>query len=233
MFTGLVEEIGRVARIYDENGVKVLVESVEGLTFEGSSPGDSISVNGVCLTIMEMSVDESGDKKRKLMLFGCAPETLRRTNLGELVEGSEVNLERALTPSSRVGGHFVEGHIDCTGEILETRKEIESLWVRIGVPVGKGEILAYIVEKGYIALDGTSLTICSVHEDESNASGWFEVMLIEYTQSKVCLARKKVGDSVNIEVDILAKYVHKARGKVQEAVLQTWQAVKSSVAGAY
>lgn len=158
--------------------------------------GDSISINGTCLTVTEFDTD--------LFEFsvGLSPETLRKTSLGELESGSLVNLERALSPSTRMGGHFVQGHVDGTGEILDMKPEGDSLWVK--VKVGR-DLLKYIVPKGFIAVDGTSLTVVDVFDEEA----CFNFMLVAYTQQKIVIPLKKVGQKVNLEVDILGKYVER------------------------
>lgn len=158
--------------------------------------GDSISVNGTCLTVTEFSKDE--------FKVGVAPETLRRTNLGSLKEGSGVNLERAVSAHTRMGGHFVQGHVDTIAEIAETRQDGNAITFRLK-PRDKS-VLRYIVEKGFVTLDGASLTITAVDDDE----GWLEVMLIAYTQEKVVMGEKRQGEDVNIEVDMVGKYVEKS-----------------------
>lgn len=158
--------------------------------------GDSISVNGTCLTVTEFDKDA--------FKIGVAPETLRRTNLGSLKEGSGVNLERALRPDTRMGGHSVQGHVDTIAEIVETREDGNAISFRMK-PREK-DVLRYIVEKGFICLDGASLTITAVNDDE----GWFEIMMIAYTQEKVVMGQKKQGDDVNVEVDMAGKYVEKS-----------------------
>jgi len=158
--------------------------------------GDSISVNGTCLTVTDFGKNE--------FKVGVAPETLRRTNLGSLKEGSGVNLERAVSASTRMGGHFVQGHVDTIATILETRQDGNAITFRLQ-PRDKS-VLRYIVEKGYVTLDGASLTITAVDDD----SAWWEVMLIAYTQEKVVMGKKKKGDDVNVEVDMVGKYVEKS-----------------------
>lgn len=158
--------------------------------------GDSISVNGTCLTVTDFGKNE--------FKVGVAPETLRRTNLGSLKEGSGVNLERAVSASTRMGGHFVQGHVDTIATILETRQDGNAITFRLQ-PRDKS-VLRYIVEKGYVTLDGASLTITAVDDD----SAWWEVMLIAYTQEKVVMGKKKTGDDVNVEVDMVGKYVEKS-----------------------
>ena len=158
--------------------------------------GDSISINGTCLTVT--SFDETTFK------VGVAPETLRRTNLGSLKQNSGVNLERAVSASTRMGGHFVQGHVDTVATILKITPDGNALTFRLQ-PRDR-EVLRYVVEKGYVTLDGASLTITKVDEVE----GWWEVMLIAYTQEKIVTASKKPGEEVNVEVDQIGKYVEKA-----------------------
>lgn len=136
--------------------------------------------------------------------MGVAPETLRRTNLGELKKNSGVNLERAVSASTRMGGHFVQGHVDTVATILEIRPDGNALTFRLQ-PRDRS-VLRYIVEKGYVTLDGASLTVTQVNDNE----GWWEVMLIAYTQEKIVTAAKKAGDGVNVEIDVVGKYVEKA-----------------------
>lgn len=135
---------------------------------------------------------------------GVAPETLRRTNLGNLTEGSKVNLERAVSASTRMGGHFVQGHVDTIAKILSVTPDGNSLIFR--VQPREKEVLRYVVEKGYVTLDGASLTVTKVND----AEGWWEVMLIAYTQERIVTASKKAGDEVNVEIDIVGKYVEKS-----------------------
>lgn len=191
MFTGIVEELGQVigcrptATGFD---LSVNCKTVLGDT----QLGDSIAVNGVCLTVTELGADSFS--------AGLAPETRARTNLDTLTPGTAVNLERSVTPSTRMGGHFVQGHVDSTGLIKEFRKDKDALWVSITVPQ---DLMRYIVTKGYITLDGTSLTVVDTGED------WFNVTLVAYTQQHIVMPGKSVGDKVNVEVDVLGKYVDK------------------------
>jgi riboflavin synthase len=134
---------------------------------------------------------------------GVAPETLRLTNLGSLKEGSGVNLERAVRADTRMGGHFVQGHVDTIASIAETRPDGNAITFRLK-PSDKS-ILRYVVKKGYVTLDGASLTVTAVDDEE----GWFEIMLIAYTQDRVAMSKKKQGDDVNVEVDMVGKYVEK------------------------
>lgn len=178
----------------DAPGVDLEVETRNLLA--GTQLGDSVAVDGTCLTVAAI------DAAASTLTFGVAPETLRCTSLGDRVTGDDVNLERALTPASRMGGHFVQGHVDGTGEIAAFRPEGDSVWVTVRAPP---EILRLLVPKGFVAVDGTSLTVVNVDEE----AGWFDFMLVRYTQDNVVLPKKKVGDKVNLEADILGKYVEK------------------------
>ena len=185
MFTGIVEEVGVVAKISD-NGMTVRATKVT----EDLKLGDSIAVNGTCLTAVsfdrtEFSVDLS-------------PETMRRTSLGQLSVGGPVNLERALLASDRMGGHIVQGHVDGTGRIMSTKRDGDSTIFRIRVPK---RLNRYIVEKGFVAVDGISLTVVKI------GASSFTLAVIPYTLANTNLAALSVGDRVNLEADILAKYV--------------------------
>jgi len=191
MFTGIVEELGQVLECSPtDTGFDIVVgcNTVLGDT----QLGDSIAVNGVCLTVTKLT-DAS-------FTVGLAPETRSRTNLDALKPGTPLNLERSVTPSTRMGGHFVQGHVDTTGVIKNFNKDKDALWVAIEVP---DELMRYIVSKGYITLDGTSLTVVETGEN------WFNVTLVAYTQQHIVMPTKSVGDKVNIEVDVLGKYVEK------------------------
>ncbi|CAM1507100.1 Fc.00g067410.m01.CDS01 [Cosmosporella sp. VM-42] len=200
MFTGIVEEMGVISILKTDaetGSAEMTITLAEGSSLlEDCTLGDSIAVNGVCLTATSFTSKE--------FTVGVAPETLRITNLGELREQNRVNLERAVRADTRMGGHFVQGHVDTTAEILFVTQDGNALTYRFQ-PKNR-EMLTYIVYKGFIALDGTSLTVTQVND----AEGWFEVMLIIYTQSRVVIADKKAGDSVNIEVDMMAKYAQKS-----------------------
>mmetsp|Transcript_2523 Transcript_2523/g.7550 ORF Transcript_2523/g.7550 Transcript_2523/m.7550 type:complete len:235 (+) Transcript_2523:293-997(+) len=192
VFTGIVEEVGQVRKLEDaaEGGVNLHVGAEK--TLDGVALGDSISVNGTCLTVT--NVDGSG------FTFGLAPETLRRTNLGDLKEGSTINLERSLAANGRMGGHIVQGHVDATGVIRKVEPEKDALWFTIGCD---RSLMKYIVPKGYIAVDGTSLTVCDVGDD------YFTFTMIPFTQENVAIPAKETGDKVNLEVDITGKYIEK------------------------
>ncbi len=191
MFTGIIEEIGIVERL-DVGHRPHLLTIAAHRVLEDTQPGDSINVNGACLTVTELTP--------RTFTVGLMPETLRRSNLGDLRPGDGVNLERAITPQSRLGGHFVQGHVDGVGRIAAKRPELDALWVTISAPP---EVMRYLVPQAYIAVDGVSLTVVEVTKST------FSVSLVAYTQAHVTLPRKGVGDRVNLEVDILAKYVDK------------------------
>merc|ERR1711939_930561 len=202
MFTGLVETIGTVTSLTaldpstsGGNGTSLTISDCASILSDAAL-GDSISVNGTCLTVTEF--DASSFK------VGVAPETLRRTNLGSLREGSQVNLERAVSASTRMGGHFVQGHVDTVATVVSVTPDGNALTFRLQ-PREKG-VLRYIVEKGYITLDGASLTITNVNDEQA----WFEVMLIAYTQERVVLAKKQAGEEVNVEIDVVGKLVEKS-----------------------
>lgn len=165
--------------------------------------GDSISVNGVCLTVVTFSAPPTPSQAPSFTV-GIAPETLRLTDLGSLAAASPVNLERAVRADTRMGGHFVQGHVDSVATITKMEPDGNAVTIRFQ-PKDRG-VLRYVIYKGYVALDGTSLTVTKVDDGE----GWWEVMLIAYTQDRVVVAGKKVGDTVNVEVDMMAKYAEKA-----------------------
>lgn len=194
VFTGIVEEIGTVDSIENlqsaDGGVSLVVQAKVAL--DGVQIGDSIAVNGTCLTITQLTAST--------FTFGLAPETLRRTNLGNLTSGTKVNLERGMSAASRYGGHVVQAHIDCTGTITEIEKEKDALLFTIGIP---REFMKLVVERGYIAVDGASLTVCAINDDENT----FSFMMIPHTQANVVTANRVIGDLVNIEVDITGKYI--------------------------
>jgi len=185
MFTGIVEEVGRVTLA--QSG-KLVISASEVL--QGIELGGSIAVNGVCLTITSFGTSSFSVD---IML-----ETLKRTNLGLLSAGDEVNLERPLTLEKPLGGHLVQGHIDATGRVAFVTWEGEAMLIRFEAPP---EVMCYVVEKGFIAVDGVSLTV--VTKDDSS----FQVSVVDFTQKHTTLGSRRVGDLVNLEVDIIAKYV--------------------------
>ena len=198
MFTGIIEEIGHIKSL--RRGAKSFTLEVEAhLVMEGTQVGDSIATNGVCLTVT--SLTGSG------FTADVMPETVHRTALGELSAGSAVNLERALSLQTRLGGHIVSGHIDGTGRIIDRRQDDNALWLTIACD---SRMLRYIIEKGSITIQGVSLTVARVD------SGSFAVSLIPHTQSATTLHAARIGDSVNLECDVIAKYVEKLLGIQQQ-----------------
>jgi riboflavin synthase len=185
MFTGITEEIGKVT-LARSDGLVITAERV----LQGMELGDSIAVNGACLTVT--GFDNSS------FSAGVMPETLRRTNLGRLRSGDEVNLERALALGGRLGGHLVQGHVDDVGRVTSVAGEAGSLVLRVEAP---SEVMRYIVAKGFIAVDGVSLTVVA------RETGSFQVAIVDYTRQHTTLGGKRAGDLVNLEVDIIAKYV--------------------------
>jgi len=191
VFTGIVEEVGVVAKISD-NGMTVRASKV----LEDVKLGDSIAVNGTCLTAVSFTKSEFS--------VDLSPETMRRTSLGQLSEGSSVNLERALLASDRMGGHIVQGHVDGTGRIMSSKTEGDSIIFRVRIPK---RLNPYIVEKGFVAVDGISLTVVK------RGASSFTLAVIPYTLKNTSLASLSVGDRVNLEADILAKYVESLLGR--------------------
>lgn len=195
MFTGIVEELGRVAAIVDQgDAIRLSIGCREAVS--DAAIGDSIAVNGVCLTVAEF--DRDG------FTADVMQESLDRTSLGGLTIGSPVNLERAVAAGARLGGHIVQGHVDGTGAILSRTPGQHWEVVRISLP---DELDRYVVEKGSIAVDGTSLTVSAVGADARGP--WFEVSLIPTTLADTVLGSLRPGAAVNLEVDVVAKYVEK------------------------
>ena len=185
MFTGIVEELGRALSM-DSSRLSITASTV----LDDSRIGDSIAVNGTCLTITDISED--------CLSFDVMPETLRRTNLGALEPGAPVNLERPLTLNSRLGGHIMQGHVDGSGTVVSITPDKDAWIMEIRPPA---ELLPYIVDKGFIGVDGASLTVMDRLPET------FTVSLVIYTWEHTTLSQRTVGKSVNLEVDILAKYV--------------------------
>lgn len=191
MFTGLIEELGSIAARTDHQaGARIMVAASFGE--KGLSSGDSVAVNGVCLTAMDITSNGfSAD---------LSPETLQRTTLDRLSVGSRVNLERAVTPSTRLGGHIVQGHVDACGSFRGARSEGEFFTVTVGFPP---ELSRYLVEKGSVAVNGISLTVAALREAE------FDIAVIPKTWEATDLSSLSPGDPVNLEVDVIAKYVER------------------------
>ena len=191
MFTGIVEELGEIlGRQHYKDSIALLIRGIR--IMEDIKEGDSIAVNGVCLTVAKIS--------SAAFYADVMPETLRKTNLHELKAGEKVNLERALPMGGRLGGHFVSGHIDGTGVIISEKREGNA---QIKLISAGNQVTRYVVEKGSIAIDGVSLTVVSVDKDN------FSVSLIPHTAKLTTLGHKKPGDRVNLEADMLGKYVEK------------------------
>ena len=195
MFTGIVEELGEVVRLVDAGGDSAVIAVRGPVVTADARHGDSISVNGVCLTVID-NVDG-------VFTADVMGETLRRSSLGALRVGSQVNLERAATVGSRLGGHLVQGHVDGVARIIAREPAADWEVVRFSLPA---DLARYVVEKGSITVDGVSLTVMTV-DDES-----FSVGLIPTTSKVTVLGSKDVGDPVNLEVDVIAKYVEKMLG---------------------
>lgn len=191
MFTGLIEELGSIAEIIRrEAGSRVIVEAKR--VTSDLSDGDSIAVNGVCLTAREVTATS--------FAANVSPETLARTTLDDLSKTSRVNLERAMLPTDRLGGHIVQGHVDGRGEFIGAISEGDFWTVSIGFPAG---LSRYFVEKGSVAIEGISLTIASLHETS------FDIAVIPKTWEMTNLSALETGNAVNLEVDVIAKYVER------------------------
>lgn len=191
MFTGIIEEVGTVESI-QRSGNKSFIRIKAQKVLEDVKLGDSIAVNGVCLTVTDSGVS--------FFQADVMNETLSRSSLGNLHSGSLVDLERAMAANGRFGGHIVSGHIDGTGTVTDIKNDGIAVWYTVAA---KPEIMRYIVEKGSIAIDGISLTVAKVTDSS------FSVSVIPHTASQTVLGTKKAGDTVNLENDIIAKYVEK------------------------
>ncbi|CAJ1327738.1 unnamed protein product [Effrenium voratum] len=220
VFTGIVEEMGTVMSVERKAALEMwdgtksegfVLRIACKVALQGAYIGCSIAVNGTCLTATQFD--------DKAFEVNCAPETLRRTDLGDLKAGDFVNLERSMAASDRNSGHFVQGHVDEAGTILKFTPEGDSLWVRISL---SDEILPSVIEKGYIAVDGTSLTVCQVNRKEK----WFNLMLISHTQKCIVIPKKKVGERVNLEADCLGKYAASAASLAAGAVREELREVR-------
>jgi len=191
MFTGLIEEIGTIQAVVPyQLGRRFTLLGTHAIT--DLAVGDSIAVNGVCLTVVE----HVGDR----IMVEAVPETLHRSTLSSWQVGTSVNLERALQVGGRLGGHFVQGHVDALGQILRLEKRAPGYWLEVGLPK---ESLAGCVDKGSVAIDGVSLTIAAVHADS------LSIAVIPHTAERTTLSRLRPGERVNVELDILGKYVRR------------------------
>jgi riboflavin synthase len=205
VFTGIVEELGTL--VVREDGVDSAVLRIRAAkALEGVVLGDSISVNGVCLTVTGVEPDGSGTDGAGVWSTDVMAETLRRSSLGEVGSGDRVNLERAVTPQTRLGGHIVQGHVDGVGTVVSRTPGDDWEVVRIAVPA---DLARYVVEKGSITVDGVSLTVSALADEPEP---WFEVSLIPTTLRETTLGERAPGDPVNLEVDVIAKYVERLLG---------------------
>ncbi|MBT3636971.1 MAG: riboflavin synthase [Opitutae bacterium] len=193
MFAGIVEDAGKVLSLEERPEAWLLRLALPFVDSDGLEAGSSLSVNGCCLTLRENSDGKEAS-------FDLLEETMERTNLSGLTEGSSVNLERSLPANGRVGGHFVTGHVDVLGEIEVFEERGKNLYLQVKVP---SDCVRYLVDKGCIAVDGCSLTVCDVKGDS------FAIWLIPHTLAKTNLPGRKPGDFLNVEFDLLAKYVEK------------------------
>jgi riboflavin synthase len=197
MFTGLVSDVGRVAAVEDSNGLRRLrVESAHPVS--SLQMGASVMHSGVCLTLVEFGERPGGS----WWMVEAIPETLSRTSLGQLRVGSRTNLELSLKIGDELGGHLVYGHVDGLGRIVSITQVGESRVIRVGIPA---QLSKYFAEKGSVTLDGVSLTVSAVHGKGEDA--WFEVSLIPHTLAVTTLGELQAGAYVNVEVDMLARYV--------------------------
>ncbi|GEK89367.1 riboflavin synthase alpha chain [Alkalibacterium putridalgicola] len=202
MFTGIVEEIGELKRV--KKGAKSSELTIKAdKVLEDTKIGDSIMTSGICLTVTSMTDTE--------FTVDVMSETLDRTSLGDMSSGSKINLERALNLQTRLGGHMVSGHIDGTGIITDFKKDDNAVWIT--VKAGP-ELLRYIIEKGSIAIDGISLTVAAVSDND------FKVSIIPHTAEETTLLKHAVGDKVNLEVDLIGKYVEKLLGLSSQKEVQ-------------
>lgn len=194
MFTGIVEEIGTVERI-DASGAASLTLRAE-TALEGTRLGDSVAVNGVCLTVAALT--------ERAFTANVQPVTRRQSNLGSLRAGDHVNLERSVAAGQRIGGHYVQGHVDGVAHVAGRSGEGKAIVVRLAAPA---ELLRYVVERGYVAVDGASLTVARMRPDG------FDVSLVYHTQQAITLPAKRLGALVNVEVDVVGKYVERLIGR--------------------
>ena len=199
MFTGIVEEVGTLV-VRDDQGDSARLQVRGAKTLQGVALGDSIAVNGVCLTVTGVTDD--------VWSTDVMAETLRRSSLGALTDGDPVNLERAVTADTRLGGHIVQGHVDGVGTVASVSPSEHWTVVRIALPA---DISRYVVEKGSITLDGVSLTVSALSA-ATDPEPWLEVSLIPTTLRETTLGTRTPGDPVNLEVDVIAKYVERLLG---------------------
>jgi len=209
MFTGIIAALGKIESLQATGGDIRMIVATQTLDLSDVKLGDSVANNGVCLTVVAMD-------KAKLS-FDVSRESLERTSLGSLSSGSEINLEKALAVGDRLGGHFVSGHVDGLGKVIKRQESARSVQFRFEVPVG---LERYIAEKGSICIDGASLTVNNV------ANNWFEVNIIPHTMQETIMSGYKIGTKVNLEVDLIARYLERllpanqASGITRETLLE-------------
>jgi len=209
MFTGIIAALGKLESLHATGGDVRMTVATQELDLSDVKLGDSVANNGVCLTVVEMDNSK--------LSFDVSRESLERTSLGSLKAGSEVNLEKALAVGDRLGGHFVSGHVDGLGKVIARQESARSVQFRFEVPQG---LERYIAEKGSICIDGTSLTVNNV------ADNWFEVNIIPHTMQETIMSAYKVGTQVNLEVDLIARYLerllpdNKSQGITRETLLE-------------
>lgn len=192
MFTGIIAAIGKIEAVQPKGGDISLKVATQQLDLSDVALGDSIAINGVCLTVVNIS--------SSTLTFDVSRESLDRTSLGNVKAASEVNLEKALAVGERLGGHFVSGHVDGLGSVLSMKESARSVQFRFEIPVDLGR---YIAEKGSICIDGVSLTVNNVGEQ------WFEVNIIPHTMQETIMSNYTVGTKVNLEVDLIARYLER------------------------
>jgi riboflavin synthase len=192
MFTGIIESTGKVQAMQDKGGDLRLSLNTGKLDMSDVALGDSIAVNGVCLTVIDMTSNS--------FVADVSRETLRLTSLGKLRQGSPVNLEKALTLQTRLGGHMVSGHVDALGKVLDRKDDARSIWFKVQAPA---ELAKYIVHKGSITVDGTSLTVNAVNGNE------FELNIVPHTLQETIMGGYQAGTEVNLEVDIIGRYLER------------------------
>lgn len=192
MFTGIIAAIGKVEAVQAKGGDLSLQIATQQLDLDDVSLGDSIAVNGVCLTVVSM--------KSTSLSFDVSRESLDRTSLGDVKVGSQVNLEKALAVGERLGGHFVSGHVDGLGTVVSMKESARSIQFRFEFPEN---LARYIAEKGSICIDGVSLTVNNVSDN------WFEVNIIPHTMQETIISHYQAGSSVNLEVDLIARYLER------------------------
>jgi riboflavin synthase len=192
MFTGIIAAVGRIDAVESNGGDLSLRVAMTTLDLNDVALGDSIAINGVCLTVVAMAAD--------ILSFDVSRESISRTSLGTVKKGSMVNLEKALAVGERLGGHFVSGHVDGLGKVISMKQSARSVQFRFEVPAG---LERYIAEKGSICIDGTSLTVNAVKDN------WFEVNIIPHTMQETIMSHYKVGTEVNLEVDLIARYLER------------------------